>query len=218
MVVELIETLESWDRQLFLLMNGDPAWSLLDEAMFWFSETNFWLPVYLFLLHMVWQRYRVKGAALTLVFTALLIALCDQVSVHLFKETIERYRPCYNAIVGPETYMVGGCNGEFVASGNLYGKTCNGHICGGQYGFVSSHAANHFGLSFFLAWVLGRKRRVLFTLLILWAALIGYSRIYLGVHYPGDVLGGAVLGWGIAYLVYRLFDQSRSFFGIEAQQ
>lgn len=121
---------------------------------------------------------------LVLISVVILILLSDQVSVHLFKNYFERYRPCHNENIKHLVHLV-----------NNY--------CGGQFGFISSHAANTFALATFLSLIFRKKN---FTFLILiWAALGSYSRIYLGVHYPSDIIVGVALGCAIGVIVYRLF-------------
>jgi undecaprenyl-diphosphatase len=106
--------------------------------------------------------------------------------VLLFKDTVQRLRPCHAPDLQGLVHLV------------------NGH-CGGLYGFVSSHAANHFAIATFMTGMLQRRPRWAAAVLYIWAALIGYSRIYLGAHYPGDVIVGAMYGALIGGLAYGLF-------------
>lgn len=175
------ETLEYWDRALFLYLNGDagPVW---DQVMILISEKLFWIPVYLILIYLLYRSFGVKGVLFAFLAVAVQITLTDQISVQLFKKTILRFRPCEHLRITELAH--------------------NPVPCGGKHGFVSSHAANFFGLATLLGFALRHAYpRILFWL-YLWAALIGYSRIYLGKHYPADVLGGALLGILLGYLVY----------------
>ena len=119
-----------------------------------------------------------------ILLVVVLIFLSDWTSVHLFKNIFQRLRPCHNPDIAQLVHLV------------------NNH-CGGQYGFVSSHAANVFALAGYTLLII--KNRYFTIGIIFWAILVGYSRIYLGVHYPGDILGGAALGFGIGILVYWLY-------------
>ena len=118
-----------------------------------------------------------------MIFAALLIFLSDQISVHLFKDVFQRLRPCHEPELEGMVHIV---NGK----------------CGGSYGYYSSHASNVFAVAIFVISLLGRKNMLTVSLIMLWAGVIIYSRIYLGVHYPLDVISGAIagslLGWMIA--------------------
>ena len=114
---------------------------------------------------------------------AVLITMSDQASVHLFKETIQRLRPCHQDHIATLVHLV------------------NDH-CGGRYGFVSSHASNSFAIAVFTGLFI--RRQYYWIGILFWASLVGYSRIYLGVHFPGDIIGGALLGSLLAYGLYRI--------------
>jgi undecaprenyl-diphosphatase len=146
-----------------------------------------WLPLYLFLIFLVFYRFRRKGWII-IALTLVVFALTDLTSVHLFKNVFERLRPCHNPALDGLVHLVNG-------------------RCGGKYGFISSHAANTFGLAVFMSLVFRNKWLVISILV--WATVVSYSRIYLGVHYPFDVICGAIWGslisFGIYYAFTRLF-------------
>ncbi|MDD5507615.1 MAG: phosphatase PAP2 family protein [Bacteroidales bacterium] len=169
----MIERIKELDRNLFLLINGwnSPFW---DTAMYWLSDRLIWIPLYLLLIYFLIRYYK-KQTIIILLFVAILMFLSDQTSVNLFKNIFQRLRPCHEPSLAGLVHTVR-------------------DKCGGQYSFVSSHATNHFAISVFLIPFLGKKMKYFTPLILLWAAIISYSRIYLGVHYPGDVIGGTILG------------------------
>ncbi len=183
----MIAELEKLDRSLFMLINGAHApW--LDSVMWFLSEKYVWIPFYLLLLISLMIHYGWKKTLIWILpAVAITITLSDQISVKMFKEVFERYRPCHNLELKALVHLVD-------------------EHCGGQFGFVSSHAANSFGLAAVVA-TLSQWRSLVITM-ILWAVLVSYSRVYLGVHYPGDIIGGAILGTLIG-LPIALFIKSR---------
>jgi len=179
--------LERLDQQLFLFLNScnSPFW---DKVMHMVSGIAIWIPLYLAILIYLGFRYKRKFIII-LLFIILAAALADHISVHLFKNVFHRLRPCHEPSLEGLIHLV------------------NGH-CGGKYGFVSSHATNSFNIA--IISLLFIRRRWFTISIILWALTVGYSRIYLGVHYPGDVICGSILGaligWGI-YELYTLTDK-----------
>ncbi len=177
----MLEKLIALDTQLFLFLNSihNPFG---DQIMWYISATTTWIPLYALVLFFIFKEYKWKGF-IPLIFLILAIVLADKISVYGFKNVFERLRPSHNPDIAQVVHIV-----------NNYR--------GGNFGFVSSHAANTFAFATFTALFFNNRK---FTLLIyLWAVIVSYSRIYLGVHYPGDILGGAVLGWLIGMAMYKL--------------
>ncbi len=174
----MIEVLSSLDQRLFLWLNGQHA-TFFDPVIFFVSGRYEWIPLYAVIIAFIIRRYRWKSLWI-IVAVIVMITLSDQIA-NLLKAGVKRLRPCKDPEIGHLVHLV-----------NNY--------CSGMYGFVSGHAANSFALATFVS-LLFRKKWVS-TGMILWASAVSYSRIYLGVHYPGDVLGGALIGVLLAWAIY----------------
>jgi undecaprenyl-diphosphatase len=173
-----MENLQKIDEYFFRLINSS-GWEQMDELMILISSKWFWIPLYLFILYKLYSKF--SGSFIKILFSlGLLIFLADFGSVNLFKEIFQRARPCYTL------------EGIRVVDG-----------CGGPFGFISSHAANSFAIAFFIALLF--RNYWGFSVLFSWAVIIGFSRIYLGVHYPFDILGGMIWGLFVSLLVYYIY-------------
>lgn len=169
-----METLQSWDEALMVTLN---SWGIpsLDPIFLAISSTTVWIPLYLAVIILLYRKFDLARATLLVALCVIGVIFTDQGSVHLFKEMFQRPRPCYNEDLLPMIRQVK----EF---------------CGGQYGFISSHASNTFGFATLVGAIFARSIPWFRGVLILWACLVSYSRVYLGVHYPFDILGGAIFG------------------------
>lgn len=184
-----METIKHWDEQLFLYLNGQHQ-DWLDSLMFAVTGKLIWVPLYAFFIYLIIKKFD-KSSVWVLAGVGLAILIADQTASGLMKPFFERLRPCHDPRWEGLMYNYGGC--------------------GGMYGFVSSHAANTFALAIYLNLVLRRYYTGL-GWLFLWAAVISFSRVYLGVHYPMDIVVGGIvglisgwLGWFLAAKAKRAY-------------
>lgn len=177
----MIDYLQYLDIELFKFLNG--FYSEYFDCLAWLISGKLtWLPLYIILLVVVLSRGW-RQALIVIIAVVVTVTLCDQITSSLIKPAVERLRPSHSEELSSIVHIV------------------RGHV-GGRYGFLSSHAANTFGVATLLACIFRRKS---FTITILaWALVVSYSRIYLGVHYPGDVLCGAIMGALLGGCVYLL--------------
>lgn len=180
----MLERLLQLDQEVFLLLNGMHT-PLSDALMVFASSKTAWIPFYVLLVVWVWWRLGWRSTLWLLLGAGLCVLLSDRISVMAFKETVQRLRPChYLPTIGLPVHIP------------------EGEGCWGQYGFVSSHATNVFAVAVFSS--LLARRGWLTAVMLLWAAWVSVSRVFVGVHYPGDVLCGAALGILIGLFVYYL--------------
>lgn len=178
-----MEELLELDKSFFLWLNGFHT-PFLDQFFLIYTNSKSWIPVILLMVFLLFKTYPWKEALTYFVIIGVSVGLCDYVASGILKPYFERLRPCHDFA------------GEMTLVGN----------CGGQFGFASSHAANSFGLftGFSLAF---RGNKKVFWGLLTWAVLMGYSRIYLGVHHPGDVLVGAIIGMVIPSFMFYIYQK-----------
>ncbi len=188
-----MEYIISLDTELFFFLNNlHTPW--LDVVIFYLSKTVAWLPLYVFLLYLIITRFG-KRSWIPVACIAFCIICTDQITSSIMKPSFERLRPSHEPALQGKVHLVK-------------------EYRGGKYGFASSHAANTFGIAFFIFLLLRTHYRWMETLFI-WAFIVSYTRIYLGVHYPGDIVVGAVIGllFGLAIFRLNLYIQQKTDFG-----
>ncbi len=178
----MFEQLQALDRQLLVLINSANT-QFLDNVMWIISGKLTWIPLYALLLYFLIRKVG-RNWWLLLLAIALTVLLADSISVHCFKNVVQRYRPTHNLLIGNMLHIVHGYHG-------------------GMYGFVSSHAANTFAIVVFTSLIM--RNRWFSVLMTLWAAIVCYSRMYIGAHYPADIACGALLGAACGFAVYKLY-------------
>ncbi len=178
----LVESIIRLDHDLFFIINGAHC-PLLDPVMKTFSNIPVWIPLYLLITGGLFVILPWKKALIALAGILLTFLLTDLVSSSLIKEWVQRVRPCHVPQWEDSIRL-------------LEGK-------GGLYSFVSSHAANVFGLATFTGLVYRKKWYT--TFIFIWAFLVSYSRIYVGKHFPADVVCGALAGMLLGWIVYRIY-------------
>jgi membrane-associated phospholipid phosphatase len=181
-----------FDRSLFYYINNKWSNELFDAVMPFVRNQYLWVPVYLFLLLFVFINFRGKVWWWVLFFLAT-FALTDMISTQIFKAFIHRPRPCVDAEASQYVRML--------------------IPCSYSYSFVSSHAANHFGIAIFLFQTMKHFAKKWIWLAFLWASLVAYAQLYVGAHFPFDVLGGAFLGLLIGHRTALIFN--RQFGGLQ---
>jgi undecaprenyl-diphosphatase len=169
------------DHQLFFYLNGlHQPW--LDGVMTALSNKLFWIPLYAWIYYLIYKKYG-KGSIVILLCTIAMIFFSDQ-TANVFKALVQRYRPTHHPTFGQLVHTV-----------NDYR--------GGTYGFFSSHASNAFAIVMYVLLLLKPSTKTFKWILISYACLTSYSRIYLGVHYPADIVFGAMCGLFLGFLFYN---------------
>lgn len=185
----LVEKILPFERELFLWLN-DLHNSFWNSFMWIYSDKFTWIPLAIVALGVFTYKIEYKKSILLILCIALTFTLCDQLSASVIKPFFERYRPTHHPDFS-----------QWVNTVNNY--------TGGRYGFVSAHAANGFGIALFLSLVF--RYRYLTITLFTWALTTSYSRIYLGVHFISDVIGGMIVGVLVGVFVFQVFRYARKY-------
>ncbi|HVF97965.1 MAG TPA: phosphatase PAP2 family protein [Flavisolibacter sp.] len=185
LTISLWQRIEEWDRAMFLVLNNKLSNPVFDSVLPFFRDSVFWAPLYLFILAFAVLNWGSKGLWWVLFFVAT-VAIADLLGTYAFKETIRRIRPCNNPALIDHLRLVL-------------------KRCPGGYSFLSNHAANHFGLATFMVLTLRGVWQRWIWLAYAWAILISFAQVYVGVHYPLDIAGGALLGMVAGYVTASLY-------------
>lgn len=189
----MIETIKYAEYEWFLWLNSfhSPFW---DTIMFWVTYRFTWIPLYLFIIYFLFKNIR-QDFLRSLLFVLISVGLADRITSGLMKPYFQRFRPCHDPVIQHIVHVVGNC--------------------GGQFGFVSSHASNSFALvaSLIILFKTYKIENKLIVFLLIWAIIVSYSRIYVGVHFPSDILVGGLIGFLIPFIIYpviTLFKHKKS--------
>jgi len=186
--MDIIDQLIQLDTKLFLFLNGlgteswDGFWNVVTHRFTW-------VPLYLLMLYIVYRLSGWKGLVYYIFAISLLILVVDQTTYYWFKAVFQRPRPSHNQDIA-----------DLI---RITGKP------GGRWGFISAHASNTFAIAVFLGYQFKKVFKYSAILLTLWAVFISYSRIYVGVHYPADLICGALWGASVAYLFLFILNKTK---------
>ncbi|MCB9033324.1 MAG: phosphatase PAP2 family protein [Chitinophagales bacterium] len=179
----MLDTLQLLDKKLFTLINSSCSNSFFDLIMPIIRNRYTWVPVYLFIFYSLIKQHKSKSIYF-ITYLALCFAITDFTNYYILKPFFHRLRPCHNEM--------------------LYVNLVLNH-CGGKWSFPSSHAANHMAISAALIYMNISKNIFIKALILDWALLVGFAQIYVGVHYPFDILVGFSYGLFIASILYLVF-------------
>jgi len=181
-MTETVDTLVHYDQELFLWLNGMHT-SWVDTLMYWITFKFTWIPMYILLTYLTIKSEGKKSIAILATVLAAVV-LADKITSGVMKPYFQRFRPCHEPDLAGLVHEVSGC--------------------GGSFGFASSHASTSFAVA--VVWFILLKNKVNnMWLILVWACVYSYSRVYVGVHYPGDILVGALIGTAVAWMCIRLY-------------
>ena len=182
--MDVLEWIINTDRHAFYLINSEWSNPAIDAVMIALRDAKTWIPLYAFIIY--WSiRYAKPYTWMFILCSVACFALADLTSASLIKPLVHRLRPCYDSVMVDKIHILVGC--------------------GGQNSFPSSHASNHFALASFWFYAVQLIRKKTWYWLWLWAFMIGYAQVYVGKHFPGDILAGTCLGILIGVSVFYFF-------------
>ena len=187
----MLTTLKNCDRWLFTKINHDWTTPFLDTLFPFWREAMTWIPLYFFLLLFVLVNFGRKAWP-WIILLIITVGLTDQISSHVLKPLVDRPRPCHDPLLANSIRLLL-------------------NYCSDSRSFTSSHAANHFGVGCFIFYTMKPYFKKWNYLFFVWAATVSYGQIYIGVHYPVDVIGGALLGTVIGYFMATAFNTKFGF-------
>lgn len=177
----MLDWIDQIDKQLFLYFNSMHS-PISDSIWLWITDIPSWIPLYILLVFFIIKVFK-KDSAYVIGGLLMVVLFSDQFTSSFMKPFFERLRPCHNPEIGHLVHVA--------------------HKCGGQYGFASGHAANSFGIAMFI-WLIFKNYWNWTWLMFLWACLVAFSRIMVGVHYPGDIITGGLIGMLFGWLLYGI--------------
>lgn len=178
--------MNGFDTYLYKLINQQWVHEELDTLMLYFSDKFFWIPFYCIV---IWMLSRQLGKRMWPVLLGLILSVvaADRITSGVMKPLIGRTRPCHEVSLTP--------------------RVIEGVNCSDTGSMASSHAANHFAIAIFMILIYGFSARTNLVFWLLWASVVAYSRVYLGVHYPTDIMAGALVGALCGWAAYKLYDK-----------
>ena len=188
MVLSLLQEVLHWDRELFNKVNGQWTNSVFDTVLPYTRNANIWVPLYLFFIVFVLINFRRNGLFWVL-GAVLTVATSDIISSWGIKELVFRLRPCRDEVLAGHLRILV-------------------QYCPKSSSFVSSHATNHFAMAIFIFLTLKEFMGKWLSLVFVWAFVVSYAQVYVGVHYPFDVFCGILVGLFIGYCWAKMFNHS----------
>ncbi|PWA06514.1 phosphatase PAP2 family protein [Flavobacterium psychrotolerans] len=181
----MVEKILSLDRKLFVYLNGLGSESF-DGLWLMITKQTSWIPLFIVILYIIFKKIGAKQTLILLLFVALLVTFTDQVA-NLFKNGFQRLRPCSEPDLKNSIRIV---------------------KSSATFSFVSGHATNSMGITTLL-YLIFKNHFKYFGFLFLWPLIFAYSRIYLGLHYPLDIIGGYILGWVSGFMMFKIYQAAQ---------